>query len=443
MFGMTDETAFLDEYDQHVVTSYGKPFPLIVVRAEDVYLTDVKGRKYLDFWAGIATVNAGHGHPRIQGAVKNQLAQLVHCSSHSYYTPPALDLARKLAAVAPIQPCKSSFHTSGSEATDVAVKMVRRSTGKHEVLTLQGSYHGQTYGARSLGTPVATYSKAFAMGPFLPGVIHVPAPYCYRCSLGHTYPSCHLRCATMIEDIIVFSTSHDVAAYVAEPILGVGGIVTPPLDYFTEVQKILRKNDILLVLDEVQTGLGRAGALWGSQIYRVQPDVMILAKALGNGWPISAVVAAPSITDALEVGDHFSTWGANPVMCAAASATIDVIMEHKLWENAAKMGALLLQRLTEVAEASGIIGEVRGRGLMIGVELVKDTTSKTPGAEECQALRRACLEEGLVVGVGGFWSNVIRIQLPLTITERHVAQAMDAFEKAVKTVENQRRLPQG
>jgi 4-aminobutyrate aminotransferase-like enzyme len=435
---MIDETAFLDEYDRHVVTSFGKPFPLIVVQAEDVYLTDLKGRKYLDFWAGIATVNAGHGNPMIQGAVKDQLERLVHCSAHSFYTLPALDLATKLADIAPIQPCKSSFHTSGSEASDVAIKMVRRYTGKHEVLTLQGSYHGQTYGARSLGTPVATYSKAFAMGPFLPGVIHVPTPYCYRCSLGHTYPSCRLQCAKMIEDIIAFSTSHDVAAYMAEPILGVGGIVTPPLDYFSEVHKILHKYDILLVLDEVQTGLGRTGALWGSQIYNVQPDVMILAKALGNGWPISAVVASPPIGDALEVGDHFSTWGANPVMCAAASATIEFIVENKLWENAKKMGGLLRQRLTEVAEASGIVGEVRGRGLMIGVELVKDITSKAPGAEECKAIRNACLEEGLIVGVGGFWSNVIRIQPPLTINEEHVAQGMDAFEKAVKTVENQR-----
>jgi len=435
---MIDETAFLDEYDRHVVTSFGKPFPLIVVQAEDVYLTDLKGRKYLDFWAGIATVNAGHGNPMIQGAVKDQLERLLHCSSHSYYTLPALDLATKLADVAPIKPCKSSFHTSGSEASDVAIKMVRRYTAKHEVLTLQGSYHGQTYGARSLGTPVATYSKAFAMGPFLPGVIHVPTPYCYRCSLGHTYPSCRLQCAKMIEDIIAFSTSHDVAAYVAEPILGVGGIVTPPLDYFSEVHKILHKYDILLVLDEVQTGLGRTGTLWGSQIYNVQPDVMILAKALGNGWPISAVVASPPIGDALKAGDHFSTWGANPVMCAAASATIEFIVENKLWENAKKMGALLLRRLTEVAEASGIVGEVRGRGLMIGVELVKDTTSKAPGAEECKAIRNACLEEGLVVGVGGFWSNVIRIQPPLTIEEQHVAQGMDTFEKAVKTVEHQR-----
>jgi 4-aminobutyrate aminotransferase-like enzyme len=225
----------------------------------------------------------------------------------------------------------------------------------------------------------------------------------------------------------------------AEPILGVGGIVTPPPDYFREVKKILNDHDILLILDEVQTGLGRTGEMWGSQVYNVKPDVMTLAKALGNGWPISAVVASQPIGDAFEVGDHFSTWGANPVMCAAASATIEFIVENKLWENAKEMGSLLLGRLKEVEEASGIVGEVRGRGLMIGVEMVKDKKSKAPGAEECKAICRACHDEGLLVGTGGFWSNVIRIQPPLTIEETHVERGMEAFEKAVKAVEKQRR----
>jgi 4-aminobutyrate aminotransferase-like enzyme len=243
----------------------------------------------------------------------------------------------------------------------------------------------------------------------------------------------------MIEDIINFSTSQNVAAYVAEPILGVGGIVTPPPDYFREVKKILKEHEILLILDEVQTGLGRTGELWGSQVYNVKPDVMILAKALGNGWPISAVVASQPIADSFEVGDHFSTWGANPVMCVAASATIKFIVENKLWENAKEMGSLLLRRLREVEETSGIVGEVRGQGLMIGIEIVKDKMSRAPGAEECKAIRKACHEEGLLMGVGGFWSNVIRIQPPLIIRETHVERSIEAFEKAVKTIEKQRR----
>lgn len=429
---------FMKEYEQYVVTSYGKPFPgIIIVEASDIYLTDIGGRKYLDFWAGIATVSIGHNNSKVQEAVQRQMQKLVHCSSQSYYTLQPLELAKKIAAIAPFQPCRSSFHTSGSEATDVALKMVRRYTKKHEILTLQGCYHGRTYGAHSVGTHVGAYSKSYTMGPYAPGAVHVPAPYCYRCSLGYEYPNCHIQCAQIIEDIINFGSSRDVAAYIAEPILGVGGIVTPPDGYFQEVKKVLDKYGILLVFDEVQTGLGRAGKLWGAEIYGVKPDVMTLAKALGNGWPISAVVASSQIADALEPGDHFSTWGANPVMCAAAGAVIDYITGNRLWENADKMGALLMRRLREMEGKYEIFGEARGKGLMIGVEIVKNKDTKEPGSEECKEIRMLCSKYGLIVGLGGFWSNVIRIQPPLTIREEHVCQAMDAFEKAVRDVQKQ------
>ncbi len=436
---MTVMDDFIREYGQYVVTSFGRLFPIVIVQGEGLYLTDLEGRKYLDFWAGIATANAGHNNPAVQRAVKEQMEKLVHCASHSYYTLPVLELAKRLGKAAPFNPCKSSFHTSGSEANDVAIKMVRRHTNRHEILTLQGSYHGQTYGARSLGTPVSSYSKSSAVGPFLPGIVHVPAPYCYRCSLSHTYPSCHLRCAEMIEDIINFSTSRDVAAYMAEPVLGTGGTVIPPPEYFREVKKILDKYGILLVHDEVQTGMGRTGKMWGCQAYDVKPDVITLAKALGNGWPIAAVVASQPIGDSFKVGDHFSTWGANPVMCAAASATIDYIVENKLWENAGKMGSLLLGRLKELEDEYEVIGEARGLGLMVGVEIVKDKKSKRPGVEECAEIRRLCHEHGLIVGIGGFWLNVIRIQPPLTIMEEHVEEGMEAFEKAVREVDRKPR----
>lgn len=437
---MNRKEDFMKEYDQYVITSYGKPFPgIVIVEASDVYVTDMEGKRYLDFWAGIATVNAGHNNPKVQEAVQRQMEKLVHCSSQSYYTVPPLELAKKIAAIAPFQPCKATFHTSGSEATDVALKMVRRYSKKHEILALQGCYHGRTYGAHSIGTPVGGYSKSYAMSPYAPGAIHVPAPYCYRCSLGYEYPQCHVQCARMIEDFINFSSSRDVAAYIAEPILGVGGIVTPPDEYFQEVKKVLDKYGILLILDEVQTGLGRTGKLWGAEAYKVKPDVITLAKALGNGWPISAVVASGQIGDAFESSDHFSTWGANPVMCAAARATIDYIMENRLWENADKTGTLLMRRLKEMESEYEIVGEARGKGLMIGVEIVKNKDTKEPGAEECKKIRMLCGEYGLIVGLGGFWSNVIRIQPPLTIREDHVSQAMEAFEKAVKEVEKQVR----
>jgi 4-aminobutyrate aminotransferase-like enzyme len=240
----------------------------------------------------------------------------------------------------------------------------------------------------------------------------------------------------MIRDIVAFSTSGDVAAFLAEPILGVGGIVTPPDDYFREVKRLLDEEAILMVLDEVQTGLGRTGKMWGAETYDVQPDVITLAKALGNGWPISAVLARNPIGDAFMPGDHFSTWGGNPVMSAAACAALDYLLEHRLWENAAKMGTKMLDRLREIEHTHEIIGEVRGKGLMIGVEVVQTKASKTPAPEKCKLIRQRCAENGLIVGAGGFWSNVIRIQPPLTISNDAVDAGVAIFKKAVKTVAN-------
>lgn len=431
---MVHQDEFIEEYNEHIMTSFGKPFPLVLVEAQDVYLTDMNGKQYLDFWAGIATVNVGHNNPCVQDAVKKQLERLVHCSSQSYYTFPPLELAKKLIASAPFQECKVTFHTSGSEANDLALKLIRRYTGKHELLTFQGSYHGQTYGSRSISTNVASYTKSSAMGPWLPGIVHVPTPYCYRCSLGLEYPDCNLQCVTMIHDIIDFSTSSDVGAFLAEPILGVGGIVTPPDDYFREVKNLLDEEGILLVLDEVQTGFGRTGKMWGAETYDVQPDVITLAKALGNGWPISAVLAKNPIGDAFMPGDHFSTWGGNPVMSAAALASLDYLLEQRLWVNAAKMGTKMINLLREIEPTYEIIGEVRGKGLMIGVEIVQTKTSKTPAPDKCKLIRQHCADKGLIVGAGGFWSNVIRIQPPLTISTDNVDVGVNIFEDAIKAV---------
>jgi len=426
------------EYDRYVAKHVSEPFPIVLTRGEGVYLTDIEGKRYLDFWAGIATVNVGHGNPMVQEAVRKQMDELVHCASMSYYTLPAIDLAKKLCEVAPVQPCKALFLTSGSEATDVMTKVARRGSGKHKIITLFGAYHGRTTGAHSIAGPTATYHKSPALGPYAAGAIQVPAPYCYRCVLGLVYPECGLQCAKMIEAFIEHGTQGDVAAFFAEPISGVGGIVTPPQDYFKEVKKILDRHGILLALDEVQTGLGRTGKLWGSETFEVRPDIVTLAKALGNGYPIAAVLAAPNLTDALKPGDHYSTWGANPVMCAAASATLDYITENRLWENADRIGQLILRGLRELEEHYGLIGDVRGRGLMIGVEIVKDKKSKEPGPEECAALRRSCADKGLIVGTGGWYRNVIRVQPPLVIKEEHVDEGLKAFEEALKVVDSSR-----
>ena len=428
---------FMKEYDRYVVTSYSKPFPgIVIVEGEGVYLTDMEGKKYLDFWAGITVTVIGHRNPKVQEAVRKQMDKLVHCASHSYYTVPPLELAKKLVNIAPMKPCKATFHTCGTEANEVALKMVKRYTNRHEIIGLQGSYHAWGYHAAIPGTPTSYYSHfAPALGPSVPGIYYAPAPYCYRCSLGLQYPSCNIQCAKMIEDIINFSTSRDVAGFIAETIQGVGGIVIPPDEYFKEVKKVLDKYDIPLILDEVQTRLGQTGKLWGAETYDVKPDVITTAKAIANGWPLSAVIAKTEIADSLQPGDHYTTFGNNPVMCAAACATIDYVIENRLWENAERMGDLLMKRLKEMENKYNMIGEVRGKGLMIGVEIVKDKKTKEPGVEETDKIRKYCADYGLIVGKGGWWNNVIRIQPPLTIKEEHIDQAMEIFEKAVKNVE--------
>jgi 4-aminobutyrate aminotransferase-like enzyme len=425
---------FIKEYNQFLITSFSKVFPLVVVEGRDVFVYDLEGRRYLDFWAGIATVNLGHCNPKVQEAAKKQMERLVHIASYAYYTIPPLNLAKKLAKIAPFTPCKSVFCTSGSEAIEVSVKIAKRFTKKHDILSLYGSYHGRTYAAQTVSSTPGSYRKSYVVGPYLPGFVHAPAPYCYRCSLGYEYPACNIQCAKILEDLINFATTREVAAYIAEPILGVGGIVTPPNEYFQEVKKVLDKYGILMVLDEVQTGLGRTGKIWGAETYNIKPDIIVLAKALGNGWPISAVLTRVDVGDSLEVGDYFATWGAHPVMCAAAEATIDYLIEFKLWENAEKMGTLMLKGLREFEEGFEVVGDVRGRGLMIGVEIVRDKRSKEPNAEAALKIREVCAKNGLLVGLGGWWNNVLRIQPPLTLKEEHIEEALNIFEKTLKEV---------
>ena len=433
---MSDDLAsrLIADYDRYIARKVSEPFSIVFTKGEGPFLTDIMGKRYLDFWAGIATVSVGHRNPEVQEAVKRQMDELVHCASWSYYTVPVVELAKRLDEIAPMKPCKALFLTSGSEATDVMLKIARRGTGKHEVITLFGAYHGRTFGAQSITGPTGSFRKPSALGPYAAGAIQVPAPYCYRCCLGLEYPECGLQCAKMVGSFIEQATQGDVAAFFAEPISGVGGIIVPPDDYFKEVKRILDRYGVCLALDEVQTGLGRAGRLWGAEVYDAEPDLVTLAKALGNGYPIAAVLAKNRLADSLEAGDHFTTWGANPVMCAAALATVNYIVDNRLWENAERTGRLLLQGLKDLESRFELIGEARGKGLMIGVEVVKDKRTREPAPQACTAIRRLCAERGLIVGAGGWYRNVIRIQPPLVITTDHVSQALEVFEGAVKAV---------
>ena len=377
----------------------------------------------------------GHCHPKVVDAAKRQLDEIIHCCTYVYHTIPAALLAKKLDQILPgAGPKKTFFANSGAEAIECAMKIARKFTKRHEFIALTHSFHGRTIGTLSVTGQAGR--RRGDMGPYLSGVSFSPAPYCYRCSLGQEYPGCNLRCAKVIEDVIEYSTSRDVAAFIAEPLLGEGGIITPPAEYFVEAKRVLDRYKIPFVDDEVQTGFGRTGRMFGIEHYGVEPDVICMAKAIAGGLPLGACTAREAIGDAFEPGDHLSTFGGNPVSCATSLATIQVIEEENLIKKAEEAGARATKRLKELQEEYPLIGEVRGKGLMIGVELVKDLRSKEPAREEAERLREMLRMRGVLIGIGGPKGNVLRLQPPLVATDGQMDQVLQAIEGSLKVVQS-------
>lgn len=405
--------------------------PIVVASASGRTVTDVAGRSYLDCFSGISVVNAGHNHPRVIAAAREQMEQLVHCCSYVYHVPVVGQLAEKLAAITPGDLQKSFFSNSGAEANEGALRLAKQATGRREVVALTHGFHGRTIGTLSV---TGNSARKKNNGPYLSGVAFAPAPYCYRCPLGLSYPSCGVACAQMLKEVIALQTGDDVAAFLAEPVLGEGGILAPPPEYFTMAAQIFHDKGALFIVDEVQSGFGRTGKLFAIEHSTgAQPDIITLAKGIASGFPLGALVAREPYSDAMKPGDHLSTFGGNPISCAAALANIAVIEEEGLVENAAQRGRQLLGRLRVLQEHCPLIGDVRGLGLMIGLELVRDRKTKEPAATEAKAVRAAMRERGILVGVGGVLGNVVRIQPPLSITadecERVAATLADVLTR--------------
>ncbi len=406
--------------------------PVVVDEAKGAIIKDVHGKEYIDCFAGISVVNLGHCHPEVIEAAVNQAKKLVHACSYVYYIPVVADLAEKLAEITPPRLQKTFFGNSGAEAVECAIKLARKFTKKYELIALMCSFHGRTLGTLSV-TGQARRRK-YDMGPYLPGVAFAYPPYCYRCSFGKTYPDCDVLCARSIRDVIDYCTSKGVAAFIAEPILGEGGIIPPPPEYFKIVKETLDEYGILFIADEVQTGFSRTGKLFAVEHYGVEPDIMTLAKGIADGFPISACIAREDIGNAFEPGDHLSTFGGNPVSSAAALANINVMLRDKLPDQVAEKGEYIMKRLDEMKEQYPIIGDVRGKGLMIGIELVKDQKKKTPAVEEVRKIRDLCREKGLLVGSGGVKGCVLRIQPPLVIEKEQIDKALNILEESIKEV---------
>jgi 4-aminobutyrate aminotransferase-like enzyme len=410
------------------VTTYYKD-PVVIDHAKGQYICDVNGRQYLDFLGGIVTISVGHSNPRVTDKIKQQIDKVQHTST-LFPTEALVALAEKVAAVAPGKLSKSFFTNSGTEANEVAVLSARMFTGNYEMLALRHGYSGHSQLAKSM-TGLSSWRKAGVV-PF--GVIHAPGPYCYRCPYGLSYPSCDLHCAKDLEEVIKTSTGGAVAGLLAETIQGLGGVVVPPPGYFKIAANIVRNYGGLFIADEVQSGWGRTGKKWfGIEHWEVEPDIITSAKGMANGVPIGVTITRPEIADSYK-GLTISTFGGNPVTAVAAKATIDLIEEDRLMDNAETMGNHFRAGLDALKEKHSVIGDVRGMGLMQGFELVKDRKTKEPATELAGALLERLRANGLIVGKGGLYANVIRMSPPLNIPKADVDTALATIDKSLAEV---------
>ncbi len=389
--------------------------PIAIVAGHMQYLWDERGRRYLDALGGVVTVSVGHCHPKITRRLREQVGRLVHTTT-IYLHPNVVRLAEALAARLPEGSglTRSYFTNSGSDSNELAVLMARLHTGRYDILALRSGYHGCSETTLGL-TGVGTWKYP---NPTPPGIRHVPNAYCYRCPFGARYPGCDLRCAHNIEDVIRYETGGEIAGLIAEPIQGVGGIIVPPREYFEVVYAIVRRYGGLCIADEVQTAWGRTGAhYWGFENFGVLPDIVTMAKGIGNGTPLGACTTRDEIAQVLARRLHFNTFGGNPVSALAGLATLEVVEEEHVQERARRVGAYLKEKLVALQDKHELIGDVRGMGLLLGVELVRDRGTKEPAIDETARVFELARERGLLLGKGGLFGNVLRITPPMCLSE--------------------------
>jgi len=406
--------------------------PVLFVNGEGAVLEDSSGKKYIDLFAGICTTITGYNHPKYVSTIKWQAERLVYTSS-LYATIPYAVLVKRLAGIAPKGLTRSFIVNSGSEAVEAALFMARKFTGNPYIVACQRAYHGRTTLTRELSS--AGWRTVPEAHPS--GVRFTPFGYCYRCPFGKEHPGCDMECARYLREVIRTQTNNAIAAFIAEPIQGVGGIVQPPAEYFKIVYEIVKEYGGLYISDEVQTGFGRTGdKWWGIQHTGVEPDIITLAKGFGSGIPIGGFVTRPELAEDYSVADGFATFGGNPLSCAAAVAVIDIIQESNYLERASKLGNELKKKLQALQEDHKIVGDVRGQGMMLGIELVRDRETKEPAIQEMLQVMEYCREKGLLIGKGGLDNNVIRLQPPLELTSEQIDEACsilgDAFTKVEK-----------
>ena len=403
--------------------------PLVADRGQMQYVWDLEGRRYLDFFGGILTISVGHANPKVTSKIKAQVDRLQHTST-LYPNEAIVALAEKLAQITPGKLQKSFFTNSGTEADEAAILLARMATGCYDVVALRHAYAGSSQLAKAV-TGQAPWRKAAVISV---GIAHAINPYCYRCPLGLNYPDCGVACANDVENLIQTGTSGQIAAFIAEPIQGVGGFITPPPEYFKIVFKIVKKYGGLFIADEVQTGFGRTGRKWfGIEQWEVTPDIITCAKGMGNGVPVGATITTAELADSFQ-GLTLSTFGGNPVTSVAARATIEVIEEEKLLENAHVVGGYFREKLEALKQKYPLVGDVRGMGLMQALELVKDRATKEPAPEATLQLMERARSNGLLIGKGGLYGNVIRLSPMLNIGKADVDEAVRLLDKSFSEI---------
>ncbi|MDA4121097.1 MAG: aspartate aminotransferase family protein [Thaumarchaeota archaeon] len=409
---------------------------VVVSKARGTRVWDISGKRYTDLFAGIAVANVGHAHPDVVRAIRRQAGMYMHVSNY-YHNDVAPFLAEKLVGLAPGKLSRCFFSNSGAEAIEGAVKIAKkRATANGNsgavVVAFQGSFHGRL--ALSL-TLTGQHKYKARLGNFAnyPGVVHLPPPYYYRYGGGLSESEFGRRSAEMVAEALDNYVPGDVAALIIEPVFGEGGIIVPPDNFLPALQRICKERSITFVVDEVQTGIGRTGKMFASEHWGLAPDMIALAKGVGGGLPLAAILASDDVAKAMEPGDHFSTFGGNPVCCAAGIAALDVVRKERLVQNSSNRGKQLMKILGQTKEAHPQVGDVRGKGLMVGVELVHDA-KKRPAQKEAAAIKSEMLKLGYLIGVGGIHRNVLRIQPPLVITSDEIDGAVDALEKSISLV---------
>jgi 4-aminobutyrate aminotransferase/(S)-3-amino-2-methylpropionate transaminase len=408
--------------------------PIYVAKAEDAWLEDVDGNRYIDFAGGIGCANAGHRQQSIVDAIRTQLDKFLHTCVQVTPYEGYIRLAERMNQVTPGDfPKKTLFVNSGAEAVENAVKIARAYTKRPGIIAFEDAFHGRTMMTLALTSKTHPYKAGFA--PFPGEVYRVPFAYCYRCSYNLKYPSCDLYCARHLEDTFKrVVANEEVAAVIAEPVMGEGGFIAPPPDYFKVLVDLCHKHGILFIADEIQSGFGRTGAMFASERYGIQPDLIVTAKSLGGGLPLAAVTGRAEIMDAPSAGSLGGTFAGNPLSCAAALAVLDLFERENLLARADELGDRFQRRAREWQRRWPIVDDVRGLGGMQAIELVKSQETKIPATDETKQIMRYCYEHGLITITAGSYSNVIRVLVPLVATNDQIDEGLDVLESALAAV---------